>query len=333
MSALGRHLLELAELKVRIPSPGGIVRALDGVSLSLEQGKTLALVGESGSGKSMLCRALMGVLPGSVRPDAGTIFFRNRDLSLLAERELEEVRGRQIGIVLQNPLSSLNPVMTIGTQIAEPLRRHLQLPASTARDRAAELLAAVGIPSPRERCHCYPHQLSGGMRQRVAIAIAIACEPQLLIADEPTTALDVTVQAEILDLLGRLQREQNMAILLVSHDLGVVAGRAHDTAVMYAGKIVEYGPTASLFSRMRMPYTRALFEALPRLDAPPLQTLRAIGGQPPDLTAIPAGCRFAPRCGRAEARCHREEPPLRGDDDAHHHYACWFPLPPAGGVP
>lgn len=240
-------LLAVDNLAVEIVTGAGLIRPVDSVSLTLERGKTLALVGESGSGKSMLCRAILGLVPSQ-----GSVIFNGHDTHKLSTNEMNRVRGREIGVVLQNPLSSLNPVMTIASQIAEPMRCHLAIRPSEARERALSLLRAVGIPSPEERMRCYPHQLSGGMRQRVAIAIALSCDPKLLIADEPTTALDVTVQAEILDLLGRIQQELNMAIILVSHDLGVVAGRAHDIAVMYAGRIVEQGPTAALFERMRM---------------------------------------------------------------------------------
>ena len=324
MTALGRHLLAIDDLSVRLPLQGGALRAVERVSLALERGKTLAIVGGSGCGKSMLCRSIMGILPAhaTVR---GRVVFNGRDLVGLPRRELNVIRGREIGIVLQDPMSSLNPVMRIGRQIAEPMRRHLGISAGRARERSLELLAAVGIPLPAERIDCYPHHLSGGMRQRVAIAIALACEPQLLIADEPTTSLDVTVQAEILNLLGRLQKERNMAMILVSHDLGLVAGRSHETAVMYAGRIVEHAVTSALFAGMRMPYTQALFDAVPNLDDPPHTALKAIGGQPPDLSALFAGCPFAPRCRRAEKRCREEAPPLAGDDGGEHRFACWFP--------
>jgi oligopeptide/dipeptide ABC transporter ATP-binding protein len=320
-------LLTVADLSVRIPTAAGTVRAVERVALSVERGKTLALVGESGSGKSMLCRAIMGILPSNARLAESTrIAFEGRELGRLSDRELRTIRGQEIGMVLQNPLSSLNPVLTVGRQLMEPMRFHLGISATEAGSRALELLVAVGIPQPDARLKCYPHQLSGGMRQRVAIAVALSCNPKLLIADEPTTALDVTVQAEILNLLGCLQQEREMAMILVSHDLGMVAGRAHNTAVMYAGRIVEQAPTSELFARMRMPYTRALFDAIPRIDDPPHTPLKAIGGQPPDLSAELAGCLFALRCPRAGERCREEEPPLTaGEGDEHHRYACWFP--------
>jgi len=326
MTASPKDILSVENLVVHLPCKRGVVRAVDGVSFTLERGKTLALVGESGCGKSMLCRAILGLLPGrAILSPAGRISFAGQELAKLAKKELARILGREIGIVLQNPISSLNPVQRIGWQIAEPMHYHLGLSTAKARERSVELLRAVGISQPEERLACYPHQLSGGMRQRVAIAIALACDPQLLIADEPTTALDVTVQAEILNLLSRLQRERNMAMILVTHDLGVVAGRAHETAVMYAGRIVEQASTASLFDRMRMPYTRALFNAIPRLDDPPHKALKAIGGQPPDLSAPCGGCPFAPRCPKAEERCCEAAPPLACDDDENHRYACWFP--------
>lgn len=325
MTVSDRQLLSVENLAVHLPCVGGTVRAVEGVTLSLERGKTLALVGESGCGKSTLCRAILGLVSGQV---AGRVIFAGQDLGKLSQKELNAICGREIGVVLQNPLSSLNPVLTIGRQIAEPLWYHLRMSPARARERVVELLGAVGIPRPEERLASFPHQLSGGMRQRVAIAIALACDPQLLIADEPTTALDVTVQAEILNLLGRLQAERNMAMLLVSHDLGVVAGRAHDTAVMYAGRIVEQAPTKALFTRMRMHYTKALFDAILRIGDPPHKVLSAIGGQPPNPATPLPGCHFAPRCWRAEERCRVEEPPLVTAEREDHRYACWFPRLP-----
>ena len=326
MTAPDQHLLVVENLSVHIPSAQGMVRAVDRVSLTVERGQTLALVGESGSGKSMFCRAVLGILPGrAALPGAKRIVFDGRDLAQLPAKELNRMRGREIGVVLQNPMSSLNPVLTIGRQIVEPMTYHLGISGSQASGRALELLQAVGISQPEERFRCYPHQLSGGMRQRVAIAIALSCDPKLLIADEPTTALDVTVQAEILNLLGRLRRERNMAMILVTHDLGVVAARAKETAVMYAGRIVEKAPTLELFARMRMRYTKALFDAIPRIDDPPHRNLNAIVGQPPDPTVPQPGCPFAPRCPRAEERCRAGEPPLSWDEDESHRYACWFP--------
>ncbi|HEY6872544.1 MAG TPA: ABC transporter ATP-binding protein [Geobacteraceae bacterium] len=326
MSGSDRYLLSVENIAVQLLSAGRVVRAVDGVSFSIERGQTLAIVGESGSGKSMLCRAIMGILPRcAVLSDEGRILFDGHNLGALPDKKLNTIRGKEIGIVLQDPLSSLNPVVRVGRQIAEPLVHHSGVSFAKAKKRAIELLYDLGMPHPRERVECYPHQLSGGMRQRVAIAIALACEPKLLIADEPTTALDVTIQAEILDLLGRLQVQRGMAMILVTHNLGVVAGRAHKTAVMYAGRIVECGPTETIFTKMRMHYTRALFDAIPHINDPPHRDLEAIQGLPPDLAELPPGCRFAPRCRRAEGQCFAQSPPLINDSDGHC-YACWFPL-------
>ena len=320
MNAADRQLLIVENLIVELQTGSGTIRPVDSVSLTLERGKTLAIVGESGSGKSMLCRAILGLVPSS-----GSIIVNGQDTNKLSGKEMNRIRGREIGVVLQDPLSSLNPVMTIASQIIEPMRCHLGVRSREGRERALELLRDVGIPRPEERLGCYPHQLSGGMRQRVALAIALACDPKLLIADEPTTALDVTVQAEILNLLGRIQQERNMAVILVSHDLGVVAGRSHDIAVMYAGRIVEQGPTAAVFERMRMRYTHALFDAIPRIDDPPQRRLPNIPDQPPNFAELPPGCRFAPRCGSAGERCRTDYPPLVADGDDGHRFACWFP--------
>ena len=319
MTACDQDLLVVDDLTVQLQTEQGPIRPVDSVSLSLEKGKTLAIVGESGSGKSMLCRAILGLVPAD-----GSIRFDGRDTGGLSDREMNRIRGRDIGVVLQDPLSSLNPVMTIANQIIEPMRIHLGITRREGMERTLSLLRSVGIPRPEERLACYPHQLSGGMRQRVAIAIALACEPKLLIADEPTTALDVTVQAEILALLSRIRQERNMAIILVSHDLGVVAGCADYVAVMYAGRIVEQAPTAELFARMRMPYTRALFDAIPRIEDPPHRRLPNIPDLPPNFAELPLGCRFAPRCPRAGERCRKEEPSLVCDGDENHRYACWL---------
>lgn len=328
MTATDLQLLTLENLTVELQTGLGPIRPVDSVSLSLTRGKTLALVGESGSGKSMLCRAILGLVP-----TGGNIRFDGRDTGTLSTREMNRIRGRDIGVVLQDPLSSLNPVMTIADQIIEPMAIHLGIQRREGKARALSLLGSVGIPRPEERLGCYPHQLSGGMRQRVAIAIALSCEPKLLIADEPTTALDVTVQAEILALLARLQQERNMAILLVSHDLGVVAGIADVVAVMYAGRIVELAPASELFGRMRMPYTKALFDAIPRIEDPSHRRLPNIPDLPPNFAALPPGCRFAPRCPRAGARCRTEEPSLVCEGDRNHSCACWFPIITPGITP
>ena len=315
-------LLQVSDLRVQFRTERGPLGAVDGVSFELEAGRTLGIVGESGCGKTVLSRSLLKLNPIA----GGSVIFDGRDLVALEEEELNEVRGRDISIVFQDPMTSLNPVLTIGYQIAESLTHHLKMSRAGARTRARELLAAVGIPSPDGRLNEYPHQLSGGMRQRVTIAMALSCEPRLLIADEPTTALDVTVQAQILDLLKQQQRQRGMAMILISHDLGVVAGRTDEIAVMYAGRFVERAPTRVLFDRPRMPYTEALLRAIPRLDQPSHSRLLAIGGRPPDLVEPPPGCRFSPRCEYARDRCRVDEPLLEPALDAGHSFACWYPV-------
>ncbi len=309
-------LLEVSGLKTHFFTREGVVRAVDGVSLAIEAGSTLGLVGESGCGKSVTALSIMRLLPTPpAQIVSGSIRFDGRDLTGLSERELEDVRGREIGMVFQDPMTALNPTLTIGTQIVEVLERHLGLDRRGARRRAGELLAEVGIPRAHERLDDYPHRFSGGMRQRVGIAMAIACGPRLLIADEPTTALDVTVQAQVLDLLDDLRRERQMALLLITHNMGVVAESAHDVAVMYAGQIVEQAPAQELFDRPEHPYTEALLAALPDLDDSEARRgrLAAIPGRPPDLIDPPAACRFAPRCPYAELGdcCALEPPGLR----------------------
>jgi peptide/nickel transport system ATP-binding protein len=319
-------LLQVCDLRVEFRTERGTLRAVDGVSFELAEGRTLGIVGESGCGKTVLSRSLLRLNPIA----GGRVLFAGQDLAAMDEAELREIRGRDVSIVFQDPMTSLNPVLTIGTQLAETLRHHLRMGRQAARARSRELLAAVGIPAPDSRLGEYPHQLSGGMRQRVTIAMALACEPRLLIADEPTTALDVTVQAQILDLLQQQQRERGMAMILVSHDLGVVAGRTDEIAVMYAGRIVERAPTRLLFERTRMPYTQALLRAIPRLDHASHTRLLAIGGRPPDLVDPPPGCRFAPRCDRVRDRCRQQEPPLDADAGPGHQFACWYPIEVAG---
>jgi peptide/nickel transport system ATP-binding protein len=318
-------LLSVEGVTVDLPTPRGALRAVDGVDLSLAPGSTLGIVGESGCGKTMLSRAILQLLPKRARL-GGRVMFAGRDLVSLAPEDLRRLRGPELAVVFQDPMTSLNPVLTIGTQIVETLQAHLGMETPAAYRRGAELLAEVGIPAPEQRLRQYPHQLSGGMRQRVAIAIAISCEPRLLIADEPTTALDVTVQAQILDLLAREQRHRHMAMILITHDLGVVAGRTDEVAVMYAGRVVERAPTPALFSRMRMPYTEALLAAIPKLDSPPHTPLPAIAGRPPDQTRPLQGCSFEPRCRYADDRCRAAKPPLADPQQAGGLYACWHPL-------
>ena len=324
----GSPLLEVTDLRISIPTEAGLIEAVRGVSFSMQARDTLGVVGESGSGKTVLSRALLGLTPrGAVAARSGEVRYLGRDLSGLPEGELRRVRGAEIAMVFQDPLTALNPVMTVGTQISESLRHHLGMSRAAARRRAVELLDRVGIPSAARRIRDYPHQLSGGMRQRVVIAIALSCAPKLLIADEPTTALDVTVQAQILDLLQDLQHEQPMAIILISHDLDVVGGRADRVAVMYAGRIVEEAPTENLFTGARMPYTEALLHCVPRLDAPSHTRLAAIAGRPPSLIGAGPGCRFAPRCTHVGDRCVEEEAALVADaDDPTHLFRCWHPV-------
>ena len=304
-------LLSIEGVSVELPTPRGTLTAVDAVSLTLAAGRTLGIVGESGSGKTMLSRAVAQLLPRRAR-FRGRVLFDGQNLTELAPEALRRLRGRSLAFVFQDPMTSLNPVLTIGSQIMETLREHLGLETPAAASRAVDLLRRVGIPSPEQRLKQYPHQFSGGMRQRVAIAIALSCEPKLLIADEPTTALDVTVQAQILDLLAREQRRRHMAMILITHDLAVVAGRTDDVAVMYAGRVVERAPTRALFTAMRMPYTQALIAAIPKLDAPPHTPLRAIPGLPPDPTRPSPGCAFAPRCAYASTQCRHDPTAAQG---------------------
>jgi peptide/nickel transport system ATP-binding protein len=324
-------LLSIEDVAVDLPTPRGPLRAVDRIDLTLGAGRTLGIVGESGCGKTMLSRAILQLLPKKAKL-SGRVMFDGQDLARIDRERLRKLRGRALAVVFQDPMTSLNPVLTIGTQLGETLQEHLELDSAHARTRSAELLAAVGIPEPEQRLLQYPHQLSGGMRQRVAIAIALSCEPKLLIADEPTTALDVTIQAQILDLLAREQRRRHMAMILITHDLGVVAGRTDEVAVMYAGRVVERAPTPVLFRAMQMPYTEALLAAIPKLDAAPHTPLPAISGRPPDPTRPLKGCSFSPRCRYALARCHQDKPALTSAQSADHHYACFHPIRTAAGV-
>jgi oligopeptide/dipeptide ABC transporter ATP-binding protein len=324
-SASSEPLLVVDDLRLGILTDRGTVRAVDGVSLTLDRGRTLGVVGESGSGKTMLAKSIMGLVPrnvertGSVRIDGEETIGRSR-------KQMRSVWGHELSMVPQDPMTSLNPVRRVGDQITEPLRQHLGLDRKAAKARAIELLQSVRIPDPDKRMREYPHQLSGGMRQRVVIAAALACSPGLLFADEPTTALDVTVQAQILNLLTRIQSEREMAMVLVTHDLGVVAGHTDEIIVMYAGQVVEKAPTTVLFERMHMPYTQALLASIPTLDEPVHTRLAVIPGRPPDLVDIPTGCRFAARCEFARAKCAAEPPPLVAAETPGHKYRCWFPV-------
>jgi peptide/nickel transport system ATP-binding protein len=323
-------LLEVRDLRTEIRLRDATVHALDGVSLEVAAGECLGIVGESGSGKTMTALSVMRLLPPGGRITGGTITLAGQDLSALDEQGMQRVRGSEIGMIFQDPAASLDPTMTIGAQIAETVRLHRGAGARTARARAIEVLGLVGMPRPAERVGNYPHQLSGGMRQRVMIAVALACEPVLLIADEPTTALDVTISRQILDLIDGLRRRLGMAVILVTHDLGVIAGRADRAAVMYAGRVVESTGTAELFSGPRHPYTEALLRALPGNPDGGRRRLYSIPGAPPDLTIPVSGCSFSGRCRYARDTCRQEEPPLEGDRPDHL-YRCFFPVAaPAG---
>ncbi|MFD3377543.1 MULTISPECIES: ABC transporter ATP-binding protein [unclassified Streptomyces] len=321
-------VLEIRNLHAHIATPRGVVRAVDDVSLTIGRGQALGVVGESGSGKSVMAKAIMGMLPGR-SGCSGEIIFQGRDLLSLPRKERAQIWGRHIAMVFQDPGRSLNPVVRVERQLTEGMRRHLGLGRAEARSRAGELLTEVGVPDPERRLRCYPHELSGGMRQRVMIAIALACQPDLLIADEPTTALDVTVQRQILDLLRRVQTERGTALMLISHDLAVVAGRTDRTAVMYAGRLAEVGTTASVFRAPRHQYTHALLGAVPTLDHERHTPLRLIHGTLPDPVAPPAGCRFEPRCTAAQAQC-GEADPVMAAVEHDHQVACCVPVPAPG---
>jgi peptide/nickel transport system ATP-binding protein len=309
MSARGDALLELRKLSVSFATDDGVVQAVDGVDLSLQRGRTLGVVGESGCGKSVTSLAIMGLLPRENSMVAGEVRFEGRDLLKAPSGEMRDLRGRRLAMIFQEPMTSLNPAYTIGDQIVEAIQRHQGVGAAAARQRAIDMLTLVRIPSPDKRIDEYPHKLSGGMRQRAMIAMALACGPDLLIADEPTTALDVTIQAQILDLMRKLRRDTGTAIILITHDLGVVAEMADDVAVMYAGQIVERAPVAELFARPEHPYTVGLLGSIPRLDEK-RDRLPSIEGRVPDMSAPPAGCRFAARCPFVEQACRDADPPL-----------------------
>jgi peptide/nickel transport system ATP-binding protein len=313
-------LLEIRGLKVHFATDDGMVRAVDGVDLSLGRGETLGVVGESGCGKTvtaMTVLKLVAMPPGRIA--GGEILWRGRDLVPLGPAEMQKLRSREIGIVFQEPMTSLNPVYTVGAQIAETVRLHEGLGRRAALERAVEMLRLVHIPNPERRAHDYPHQFSGGMRQRVMIAMALSCNPQLLIADEPTTALDVTIQAQILDLLAEMKARLGMAVMLITHAMGVVAETAQRVVVMYAGKVVEEAPVRELFARPRHPYTQGLIRSIPRIDTAAARKARleAIPGVVPNLLRPPPGCRFAPRCRFAREICTAGEPPLREVSPGH----------------
>jgi oligopeptide/dipeptide ABC transporter ATP-binding protein len=326
-------LLAVRDLGVSFPDSGGRrIRPVDGVSFTLDRGELLALVGESGSGKSLTSLALLRLVPAPGRIDDGSaVRLGDTDVLGLDERALRRVRGRRIGMIFQDPMTSLNPVFTVGDQITEGMHAHFRLSKREARERALALLDEVGIPDPKSRLDAYPHQLSGGMRQRVMIAISLSAEPEVLIADEPTTALDVTVQAQILEVLDRLRASRGMAILLITHDLGIVAGRADRVAVMYAGQVVEEAPTAELFARPSHPYTQGLFASVPRLTGP-RERLTPIRGTVPPPNAWPSGCRFRPRCPVVHPRSEQMPPLLPvGAAERGHRMRCWLAEGPANG--
>ena len=316
-------VLEIKDLKTQFTTKRGILTAVDGVSLAISPGETLGIVGESGCGKSVTALSVLRLLPKALaKITGGEIRFQGQDLVRADEGLIRSIRGNQISMIFQEPMTSLNPVYTVGFQIMEPLRKHRQMSKARARQEALQLLDLVGIPESKSRIDDYPHQLSGGMRQRVMIAMALACHPALMIADEPTTALDVTIQAQILDLMTSLQREIGMALMLITHDLGVVAETCHRVMVMYAGKIVESSDVTTLFAHPAHPYTRGLFDSLPRSgNSGPLST---IPGTVPSLLALPPGCAFQDRCSFATEQC-RELPPWQ-ELSADHGVRCWFPL-------
>jgi peptide/nickel transport system ATP-binding protein len=314
-------------ISVVIHSRRGPVYAVEDVSFSVPKGQTIGIVGESGCGKSTLARAVMGLLANRRGIECtGASWLAGANLLALSDDELRKIWGRDIAMVFQDPMTALNPVMKVQAQIVEPMKVHLKLEVSEGRKRSLGLLRDVGIREPERILNSYPHQLSGGMRQRVTIAMALACNPSVLIADEPTTGLDVTVQAQILELLTKLRIERSMALLVISHDLAVVAGRTDITAVMYAGRIVEIGPTAEVFREPRMPYTYMLMKAIPDIAKPSHSRLETIPGRPPRLNAHLVGCRFRDRCPRAAPKCAREEPPLEPDGDDGHLFRCWYPV-------
>jgi peptide/nickel transport system ATP-binding protein len=319
-------LLEIEDLRVQFATEDGLVKAVDGVSLSVDSGRMLGVVGESGSGKSVSMLTVMGLTRAENASFSGRAVFEGRDLLSASTEELRRIRGNDIAMIFQDPLSSLHPFYKVGAQLVEAMQAHNDVSKKAALERAVELLGMVGIPDPRERVRCYPHEFSGGMRQRAMIAMALANEPKLLIADEPTTALDVTVQSQILDLIARLQQELNMAVVLITHDLGVVAEVTDEIAVMYAGKIVESATTANIFRAPEHPYTWGLLQSIPRLDRGRDEDLIPIGGLPPSLISLPTGCSFHPRCPYVRERHRRVEPKLEPlPDDPQHLVSCLLP--------
>jgi oligopeptide/dipeptide ABC transporter ATP-binding protein len=317
-------LLDVRGLRTQFHTSAGVIRAVDGVSWDVRKGETVALVGESGCGKSVSALSVMRLVAAPAgRIVGGEIIFKGRNLLALPEEEMRRIRGRDIGMIFQEPMTSLNPVLTIGRQLTETLETHLGMTSAQAQARAVELLSLVGIPDGARRLRQFPHQFSGGMRQRIMIAMALSCDPALILADEPTTALDVTIQAQILELMKGLSRRLGVAILMITHNLGVVARYADRVNVMYAGKIVERATARELYANPRHPYTLGLLRSVPRLDEPRRAKLQPIPGQPPDLSRLPVGCSFAPRCAYAIDRCREQEPPL-DTVTIDHVSACWL---------
>jgi oligopeptide/dipeptide ABC transporter ATP-binding protein len=317
-------VIKVEGLSVSFATPRGELKAVRDVSIDLQEGESLGVVGESGSGKTVLSRSIMGLLP-STATRTGKISFQGKEISELPKDEVRELWGTGMAMVFQDPMTALNPVRRIGDQLTESLTVRLGMSKKDAKVRAIELLERVRIPDPQSMMRKFPYQLSGGMRQRIMIAIAVSCKPEMLFADEPTTALDVTVQAQVLELISELRKEFNMAMILVTHDLGVVAGHTDKIAVMYAGDVVEYAPTRQLFANMKMPYTEALLKSIPRLETPTGTRLPVIEGRLPDPTKNEPGCPFANRCAYVTDKCRAEKPPLT-DGGNNHFYRCWFPI-------
>jgi len=317
-------LIKIKNLKTRFHTEDGVVKAVNGVSYKMARGEVLGVVGESGCGKSVHALSIMRLIqipPGEI--ESGEIWFDGQELLKLSDKEMRQIRGRDIAMVFQDPMSSLNPVYTVGMQIMEALILHKNMNKKAARERAAELLSMVGIPEANKRLDNYPHQFSGGMRQRAMIAMALSCDPKLLIADEPTTALDVTIQAQIINLVIKLQEEMGMAVMWITHDLGIVAEMVHKINVMYAGFIIERGNVRDIFKKTRHPYTKGLLGSLPRIDEAPGTKLVSIAGLPPDLVNLPTGCPFYARCTYRQDRCRQEQPPLEETENSDHVVACW----------
>ena len=323
---LGSEILRVEDLRTSFFLPIGELQAVRGVSFSLDRGRSLGIVGESGSGKTVLARSIMRLNLGANVEISGSAIFEGRDLLTLSRREMRRIWGTGIAMIFQDPMTSLNPMVKVGRQVTEHLRKHTGVGRQEAKRTALDLLNEVRIPEAESRIDRFPHELSGGMRQRVSIASALACEPSLLFADEPTTALDVTVQHQILNLLSREQRQRDMTMVMVTHDLGVVAGRTDDTLVMYAGKVVEQASTVEIFDDTRHPYTQALMRSIPRTSQASHTPLVAITGRPPVATHLPKGCAFSPRCPYVQPRCHEEDPVLVSSGSSEHSTACWYPV-------